>query len=99
MEHGFLKPDPLVLATPPNRRSKRERVQQRTRRQIRSENKPNGGLLYRLMPLPWSEWPGEARLLVGMTAFWCVAGLLVLGSASWWVASREMSDGAFMSVE
>jgi len=47
------------------------------------------------MPLPWSEWPGEARLLVGMTAFWCVAGLLVLGSASWWVASREMSDGAF----
>ena len=49
----------------------------------------------RLMPLPWAEWPAEARLLVGLTAFWSIAGLLVLGSASWWVASREMGDGAF----
>ena len=47
------------------------------------------------MPLPWAEWPAEARLLVGLAAFWSVAGLLVLGSASWWVASREMGDGAF----
>ena len=47
------------------------------------------------MPLPWAEWPAEARLLVGLTAFWSLAGLLVLGSASWWVASREMGDGAF----
>ena len=47
------------------------------------------------MPLPWAEWPAEARLLVGLTAFWSIAGLLVLGSASWWVASREMGDGAF----
>ena len=53
------------------------------------------GLLQRLMPLPWPLWPSEARLLVGLAAFWSVAGLLVLGSASWWVATREMGDGAF----
>ena len=47
------------------------------------------------MPLPWSLWPAEARLLVGLSAFWSIAGLVVLGSASWWVALREMGDGAF----
>lgn len=30
-----------------------------------------------------------------MVALWCVLGLLVLASASWWVAEREMGDGAF----
>jgi cell division protein FtsW len=28
-------------------------------------------------------------------AIWSLVGLLVLGSASWWVAEREMGDGAF----
>ena len=48
-----------------------------------------------LLPLPWQVWPAEARLLVGLAAFWSVAGLVVLASASWWVALREMGDGAF----
>ncbi len=30
-----------------------------------------------------------------MVALWSVIGLLVLTSASWWVAEREMGDGAF----
>ena len=30
-----------------------------------------------------------------MVAVWSVIGLLVLTSASWWVAEREMGDGAF----
>ena len=30
-----------------------------------------------------------------MVALWCGFGLLVLGSASWWVAAREMGDPAF----
>ena len=47
------------------------------------------------MPLPWELWPSEARLLVGLTAFWSLAGLVILASASWWVALREMGDGAF----
>jgi len=78
-----MQPEPLVTATAPRRRTARERVKQRP------------GLLQRLMPLPWPLWPSEARLLVGVAAFWSVAGLLVLGSASWWVATREMGDGAF----
>lgn len=40
-------------------------------------------------------WPAEARLLLSLIAIWSLAGLLVLGSASWWVASREMGDGAY----
>ena len=78
-----MQPEPLVTATAPRKRTARERVKQRP------------GLLQRLMPLPWPLWPSEARLLVGVAAFWSVAGLLVLGSASWWVATREMGDGAF----
>jgi len=44
---------------------------------------------------PWQAWPAEARLLLGLVTIWSVMGLLVLASASWWVAVREMGDGAF----
>jgi cell division protein FtsW len=44
---------------------------------------------------PWERWPAEARLLLGLVTIWSVMGLLVLASASWWVAVREMGDGAF----
>jgi cell division protein FtsW len=47
------------------------------------------------LPLPWQAWPPEARLLLGLVALWSLIGLLVLASASWWVAEREMGDGAF----
>ena len=40
-------------------------------------------------------WPAETRLLVGLTALWSLVGLLVLTSASWWVADREMGDAAY----
>ena len=45
--------------------------------------------------MQWSLWPSEARLLFTMICIWSFAGLIILGSASWWVASREMGDGAF----
>ena len=73
----------LTKASVSHRRSARERIKERP------------GLMQRLMPLPWQLWPAEARLLIGLAAFWSVAGLVVLGSASWWVALREMGDGAF----
>jgi cell division protein FtsW len=44
---------------------------------------------------PWQAWPAESRLLLGLVALWCLVGLLVLASASWWVASREMGDGGY----
>jgi len=48
-----------------------------------------------VLPLPWEVWPAETRLLVGLTALWSLVGLLVLTSASWWVAEREMGDAAY----
>lgn len=53
--------------------------------------RPGAGFL----PLPWQQWPAEARLLLGLVALWSLVGLLVLTSASWWVAEREMGDGAY----
>ena len=47
------------------------------------------------LPLPWEVWPAETRLLVGLTALWSLVGLLVLTSASWWVADRELGDAAY----
>tara|TARA_Y100001968_G_scaffold176520_1_gene161714 strand:+ start:1670 stop:2884 length:1215 start_codon:yes stop_codon:yes gene_type:complete len=60
-----------------------------------SRNKSTRNFLELFLPLPWDLWPSEARLLLGLIIFWAVAGLFVLGSASWWVAIREMGDGAF----
>ncbi|KEF43041.1 MAG: cell division protein FtsW [Cyanobium sp. CACIAM 14] len=56
-----------------------------------SKGRPSAGLI----PLAWQQWPAEARLLLGLAALWSLVGLLVLTSASWWVAEREMGDGAY----
>ena len=47
------------------------------------------------LPLKWELWPKEARLLIGLLLFWSLSGILVLGSASWWLSSREWGDGAY----
>ena len=60
-----------------------------------SAKKRRSSSIQEILPLPWSYWPSEARLLITLIAFWSVAGLLILGSASWWAASREMGDGAY----
>ena len=49
----------------------------------------------KILPLPWLYWPKEGRLIMGLIAFWSISGILILGSASWWVANREMGDGAY----
>ena len=48
-----------------------------------------------LLPLPWEHWPAEARLVVGLVLIWSLLGLLMLSSASWWVAGKEMNDAAY----
>lgn len=55
----------------------------------------HGGGRSSALPLPWEVWPAETRLLVGLTALWSLAGLLILTSASWWAADREMGDAAY----
>jgi cell division protein FtsW len=47
------------------------------------------------LPVPFEQWPAEARLLLGMITLWSLIGLAILGSASWWVAAREMGDATY----
>ena len=47
------------------------------------------------LPLPWKIWPYEGKLLLILIGIWSVLGLFILGSASWWVASKEMGDWAY----
>jgi len=71
------------------------------------ESKPKGSKVHKssnylinlinnkILPLPWFFWPKEGRLIIGLIGFWCISGIFILGSASWWVAIREMGDGAY----
>ncbi len=73
---------------------------QRQKRQVtgntwRVKNGENIPFWQKLLPLPWEIWPAEGRLLIALICFWSISGLFILGSASWWVASREMGDGAY----
>ena len=47
------------------------------------------------LPLPWKIWPYEGKLLIILIGIWSVLGLFILGSASWWVASKEMGNWAY----
>ncbi len=48
-----------------------------------------------ILPLPIKIWPFEGKLLLFLLGFWCIFGLLILGSASWWVANKEMGNWAY----
>ncbi|HJO78017.1 MAG TPA: FtsW/RodA/SpoVE family cell cycle protein, partial [Prochlorococcaceae cyanobacterium Fu_MAG_134] len=76
-----------------SRRSRKQR--QETLRHSRNDGIEQLPFWQQRLPLPWALWPAEGRLLLSLFAFWCLAGLLVLGSASWWVAAREMGEGAY----
>jgi cell division protein FtsW len=70
-------------------------VTRRARAKQTSEITPGAATSVEAAPLPWALWPAESRLLLGMLVIWSVAGLLILASASWWVAEREMGDAAY----
>ena len=46
-------------------------------------------------PMPIEIWPFEGKLIFVILSFWCIFGLFILGSASWWVANKEIGDWAF----
>ena len=54
-------------------------------------NNLNDGVL----PLPWKIWPYEGQILLILIGIWCILGLFILGSASWWVASKEMGSWTY----
>ena len=47
------------------------------------------------LPIPWKIWPYEGKLLLILFGIWSLLGLFILGSASWWTASKEMGDWAY----
>ena len=74
-------------ATKYNRNFKRNRI-------IESKGKSKN-LRDLFFPLPWKLWPYEGKLLLILIGIWSILGLFILGSASWWVASKEMGDWAY----
>ncbi len=52
-------------------------------------------LIQSIFPLPWNIWPYEAKILTIIVGIWSILGLCILGSSSWWVASREMGNWAY----
>ena len=48
-----------------------------------------------IFPLPWTIWPYEAKILIILIGIWSTLGICILGSSSWWVASREMGNWAY----
>ncbi len=71
------------------------RVLEKTSNSLFVKNIDEQPFFQRLLPLPWEIWPSEARLLLALLGFWSISGLFILGSASWWVANKEMGDGIY----
>jgi len=66
------------------------------KRQIPSDPRINSNHLSdNFVPLPWKIWPYEGKLLFILICIWSILGLFILGSASWWVASKNMGDWGF----
>ena len=59
----------------------------------RKKNQSN--LKESLLPLPWMIWPYEAKILIILVGIWSILGIFILGSSSWWFASREMGNWAY----
>ena len=52
-------------------------------------------LIESIFPLPWTIWPYEAKILIILIGIWSILGMCILGSSSWWVASREVGNWAY----
>ena len=60
-----------------------------------SKKKNQNYLIEYVFHLPWKIWPYEAKILIVLIGIWSILGICVLGSSSWWVASREMGNWAY----
>ena len=64
-----------------------------------SELRQNGyNLKESIFPLPWEIWPYEGKILLLLIGIWSILGICILGSSSWWVASREMGNWAYFLI-
>ncbi len=74
---------------------KYKRISKREKPLISDNKKNQSKLIESIFPLPWTIWPYEAKILVMLVGIWSILGIFILGSSSWWVASREMGNWAY----
>ena len=74
---------------------KYKRISKRKKNHIPFKKSNQSNLIESISPLPWTIWPCEAKILVILVGIWSILGICILGSSSWWVASREMGDWAY----
>ena len=67
----------------------KEKIYNLSEKEFHNKNKNN------LIPLPFKLWPYEGKLFILFLGIWCLFGIFILGSASWWVASKEMGDWTY----
>ncbi len=74
---------------------KYKRISRRQKPLSSVSRKNQSNLMESIFPLPWTIWPYEAKILILLIGIWSVLGIFILGSSSWWVASREMGNWAY----
>ncbi len=74
---------------------KYKRISKRKKTFSSNYKKNFSNLTESIFPLPWAIWPYEAKILIVIIGIWSILGICILGSSSWWVASREMGDWAY----
>ncbi|WP_032522128.1 FtsW/RodA/SpoVE family cell cycle protein [Prochlorococcus marinus] len=74
---------------------KYKRISKRKKNHIPCKKNNESNLIESIIPLPWTIWPYEAKILIILVGIWSILGICILGSSSWWVASREMGNWAY----
>ena len=74
---------------------KYKRISKRKKTFSSNYKKNLSNLTESIFPLPWTIWPYEAKILIVSIGIWSILGICILGSSSWWVASREMGNWAY----
>ena len=74
---------------------KYKRISKRKKNLSSNYKKNFRNLTESIFPLPWAIWPYEAKILIVIIGIWSILGICILGSSSWWVASREMGNWAY----
>ncbi len=72
-----------------------KRISKRKKTSSSNYKKNLSNLTESIFPLPWMIWPYEAKILFVLIGIWSMLGICILGSSSWWVASREMGNWAY----
>jgi len=74
---------------------KYKRISKRKKTLSSNYKKSKSNLEESILPLPWTIWPFEAKILILIIGIWSILGICILGSSSWWIASRQMGNWAY----